>query len=311
MDKTILTLGTTPAWQRTMVFERFTLDAVNRSSNVVDYASGKSINAARVLNALGERVIAASVAGGVRGRLMQDDLDRSGIRHDLQTVDAPTRQCITVIDRSTRTATELVEESLPMTPLEWEQFENRVRRLLPQCAGWIFTGSLPPDGPVDLYARFLTAAGEASAFAIIDARGESMRHAMKLPGAIAKLNREELADTIGKTLSSDADVRSALVSIVPQSGAAVVTLGAEGSLASDGRSVWRVSSPQVATISAVGSGDSYAAGLASGLSRGWDLPESCALGAACGAANAMTALAGHLDPAMAEQLRTQVRIDAI
>src|SRR5580765_2845376 len=109
----IICLGTTPTVQRTMTFERLTLDSVNRASHVHEYASGKSVNAARVLHTLGDDVLATGFLGGERAAFFRSDLDRSAIAHDFVTVDAPTRLCTTVIDRSGGTATELIEESHP------------------------------------------------------------------------------------------------------------------------------------------------------------------------------------------------------
>ncbi len=311
MSSRILTLGATPAWQRTMIFDQLAVDAVNRSSEVSDYASGKSINVARVLQTIGANTVATGFAGGVRGELMKRDLDAAGIEHDFQLTRAPTRQCITLIDRAAHTATELVEESLPVTQEDWAGLDAKTRLLGKQCGWWIFSGSFPAGAPPDFYARFLPLAREIGATPIIDARGEPVRLALAQGGFIVKLNKEELAATVGRPIESDPQLRSALLETVPKEGAAVVTLGAAGSAASDGRSSWRISSPIVRAVSAVGSGDAYAAGLAIGLSRGLSLPDACALGSACGAANAMTALAGHVDPIAAERLQKGVLIESV
>ena len=49
----ILCLGTTPTMQRTMLFPRVRIDEVNRAAEVREYASGKSVNVAKVLKTLG------------------------------------------------------------------------------------------------------------------------------------------------------------------------------------------------------------------------------------------------------------------
>lgn len=309
MNSRILTLGVTPAWQRTMIFDRFTVDEVNRSSAVSDYASGKSINVARVLRTMGASAITTGFAGGARGEMMRRDLDAVRIEHDFQIVTTPTRQCITLIDRAARTATELVEESLPVTQEDWAAFDGKIRRLAERCGWWIFSGSFPPGAPADFYSRFLPLARKVGATVVIDARGEAVRLALLQGGFIVKLNKEELAATVGRSIESELQLRAALLDAVPKSGAAVVTLGASGSIASDGRTVWRISAPAVETVSAVGSGDAYAAGLVIGLVRGQPLADACALGSACGAANAMTPLAGHVELVEVERLRKEVQIE--
>ena len=306
----IVCVGTTPVWQRSMVFERLRLDEVNRAASVHDYASGKSVNVARVLHALGERAVATGFAGGDRGAAMLRDLDAAAVRNDFVRVEAPTRQCVTVIDRAGGGATELVEESLPVADADWARLLGVVERLLPDARGVVLSGSLPPRAPQDFYRSCLGRVARGVQV-VLDARGEPLRHALGHAGLLAKLNREELAATVGRDLPADADVLAAARSVMPAGGAVVVTLGAQGAIAADAERAWRVNTPRVPTRSAVGSGDSFAAGLMIGLVRGQSLADACAWGAACGAANAMTDLAGHLDPRDVERIRSEVRVIAL
>jgi tagatose 6-phosphate kinase len=291
----IACIGTTPVYQRSMVFDRLQTNGVNRAREVWDYASGKAVNVARVLHALGQDAVVSGFAGGDRGAAMLKDLDEAGIRHDFAMVEAPTRQCITTIDDSAGTATELVEESHPVGDSDWEQLYGRLARLLPGAGAWVFSGSLPPGADQGFYFECLRRFGAKRPRAIVvDARGEPLRAALRAGGFVAKMNREELAATVGRPLATVEDVAGAIPAVIPADGAAVITGGAEGVVASDGSGFWRIESPRVRAISAVGSGDAFAAGLAVGLLAGRTLPDACAFGAACGAANAMTALAGHL-----------------
>ena len=107
----ILCLGTTPAVQRVMTFDRLHVDGVNRARLVAQSASGKSINVTRVVHTLGEDVIATGFVGGDAGAFIRKDLDAAGIRHAFVEVEPTTRTCVTVIDEAVRTATELIEES--------------------------------------------------------------------------------------------------------------------------------------------------------------------------------------------------------
>src|SRR3954470_16366450 len=112
----ILCLGTTPTMQRTMLFDRVEIDAVNRATEVREYASGKSVNVAKVLRTLGHNATATGFIGGARGALLQEHMERAGIGHDFVEVEAATRLCTTVIDRGSGAVTELVQESDPVEP---------------------------------------------------------------------------------------------------------------------------------------------------------------------------------------------------
>jgi tagatose 6-phosphate kinase len=302
----ILCLGTTPTVQRSMIFSRVVIDGVNRAIEVREYASGMSPNVARVLRTMGGEPLELGFIGGDRGRFLAADLQAAGIGCEWVEVSAPTRLCTTVIDRAAGTATELVEESSPVEPAGWERMARLLEEQLPRAQVWVFSGSLPPRAPQDFYARWVPLAQQQKAKLIIDARGEPLRLALKHDGFIAKLNRDELRETVGRELQSDQELKEAAMQITPRGGASIVTMGRHGALACDGQTVWRVTPPNVKAVSAVGSGDAFAAGLALELSRGKRLRDALPMAAACGAANALTALAGHVAKEEVEGLRAQV-----
>ena len=307
----IVCLGTTPVFQRSMIFDRLTPDAVNRAREVADYASGKSVNAARVIHTLGGEVLATGFVGGGRGRALLADLDAAGIAHDFVTAPTETRQCITVIDRSTGTATELVEESQPVGSEAWIALESKLQMLLPSTKVWVFSGTLAPDAKPDFYARWLPLGARTGARVIVDVVGEPLRLAMGHPTAILKMNRDELARTLKTDLTADSALIAAMREHVPKEGALIVTLGAHGAVACDAQACWRCNAPAVHAVSAVGSGDSFAAGLAMALHNDENLPEAIKLAVACGAANAMTARAGFLEKDVVNQLRNEVEVQAV
>lgn len=307
----IVCLGTTPVYQRSMIFERLRPGEVNRAAAVHDYASGKSVNVARVLHTLGEDAIATGFAGGDRGAAMLRDLDDAGVRNDFVLVDAPTRQCITVIDRALATATELVEESVAVRHEDWDRIGEVLDRLLVEADGLVLSGSLPPGAPHDFYLSCLQRVGRTQRQIVLDTRGEPLRQALRHGEFVAKLNRDELAGTVGHAVDDDQALRAAMGSVMPRGGAIVITLGADGAVASDGAGTWRIRVPAVEARSAVGSGDAFSAGLMMGLLRGQSLADACGWGASCGAANAMTDLAGHLSPTDVERIKAQGTVERL
>ena len=291
----LLTLGMTPAVQRSMTFATLTRDSVNRTADVSRYASGKSVNAARVLTMLSESVTTLGIAGGDAGRFLRADLDRIGVAHDLVEVEAETRTCVTLIDRGDGTATELVEESKPVPAAAYAAVLARLRSHLPAFDGVLLAGSLTPGGPADFYADAVAAAKAAGKAVVLDASGPPLTAALAAKPDVVKPNRGELAATTGVAIDSDASLREAIRQLVAAGPAwAVVTAGGGATIVGDGRQFWSVASPKVTVVSPIGSGDSFAAGLLAGIARGQDVPEACRLAVACGAANAMTAKAGHV-----------------
>lgn len=307
----ILCVGTTPTVQRSMIFRKLEINEVNRAAEVRDYASGKSPNVARVLKSLGASPVEMGFVGGDRGRMLVADLKCAGIECDFVTVAAPTRLCTTVIDQATGTATELVEESSPIEEAGWRELDRRIESHLPNAQICVFSGSLPPKAPQDFYARWVQEAGHRGIRVILDARGEPLRLAITNPNCIAKLNRQELAMTLDRSFASERAFHDAVGELASRCAGAIITMGSHGALASDGSQFWKLTPPEVKAISAVGSGDAFAAGLAFALARGGTLFEGLPMAAACGAANAMTALAGHIETSEIEGLLKKVRVEQI
>ena len=133
-----------------MVFPKLTLDAVNRAVKTLDGTAGKSVNVAKVLKALGERPFAAGFLGGDRGEQLRADLEARGIELEFVQVAARTRQCTTLLDTSTGTQTELVEESQPVAAADYAELMRVIRRRLQGCRAAVMSGTLTPGGPVDL-----------------------------------------------------------------------------------------------------------------------------------------------------------------
>jgi tagatose 6-phosphate kinase len=308
-ETAILCVGTTPAAQRTMVFRKLAIDAVNRAAVTVDGVAGKSVNVAKVLKALGEHPVAIGFLGGDRGEEVRALLAERRIEAEFVEVPARTRQCITVVDEATGTHTELVEEGRPVAPEDFEKLVAVVGRRVAGCRAVVMSGTIASGGPPDLYLRCTRLAEAAGALSVADAQGAVLIEALKAGPGLVKPNRAELAATTGRPLGDEADLMQAMRELC-QRGAqrVVVTAGREPALAFDGRSFWRVVPPRIRAVSPVGSGDAFTAGLVWRLLRGDDLGEACRWGAAAGAANALTIMSGELERADVDRLVREAEV---
>ena len=265
----ILCIGTTPAAQRVMAFRKLTIDAVNRAVTTLDDVAGKSVNVAKVLKALGEQPVATGFLGGDRGEQLRDLLEARGIEQDFVKVAPRTRQCITLLDTSAGTHTELVEESQPVAAADYEELMRVIRRRVKGCRAVVMSGTITPGGPADLYFQGTQMAHEAGAMPVADAQGAALIEALRARPALVKPNRPELAATLGRELKDETAVRSAMQELCERGAQrVVVTAGKEPALAFDGRSWWRVTPPRVGAVNPIGSGDAFTAGLVWRLLRG-------------------------------------------
>jgi tagatose 6-phosphate kinase len=292
----ILCIGTTPAAQRVMIFRKLAPDAVNRAVTTLDGAAGKAINVAKVLKALGAHPVATGFLGGQRGEFLRATMAAKDIESDFVTVRAPTRQCITVIDESAGTHTELVEESRPVRPVDFKKFMAIVRRHIATCGAAVMSGTIASGGPATLYRDCVRLAEDAGAISVVDAQGAALIEALKAKPGLVKPNRPELAATAGRELKSEADVMRAMRELHERGAQRViVTAGREPALAFDGKIFRRIITPRIPVVNPIGSGDAFTAGVVWRLLRGDDLGEACRWGAAAGAANALTPMPGDLN----------------
>jgi tagatose 6-phosphate kinase len=145
--------------------------------------------------------------------------------------------------------------------------------------------------------------------AIVDTQGQVLLESLKARPLVAKPNRKELGIALGLSVDTDSSLQSAMIELVERGAKnAVITLGADGAMAFDGREFWYVTSPKVQAVNSVGSGDAFTAGLAAALVEEQPLPEACRLGAACGAANALTLMAGDVHAEDVKSLLEQTSV---
>jgi tagatose 6-phosphate kinase len=308
----ILCIGTTPAAQRVMIFRKLTPDAVNRAVTTLDGVAGKAINVAKVLKALGAHPIATGFLGGERGEFLRATMAERGIESDFVTVKAPTRQCITVIDESAGTHTELVEESRPVGPADFGKFMDVVWRHISTCRAAVMSGTIASGGPASLYHDCARLAEDGGAISVVDAQGAALTEALKAKPGLVKPNRTELAATTGRELKSEADVMRAMRELCERGAQRViVTAGREPALAFDGKMFRRIISPRIKVVNPIGSGDAFTAGMVWRLLRGDDLGEACRWGAAVGAVNALTPMPGELNRNDVTRLAKEVRVRTI
>jgi tagatose 6-phosphate kinase len=312
VDSMILCIGTTPAAQRVMVFDRLRLDSVNRAAVTLDGAAGKSINVAKVLHALGEAPKVITFLGGDRGEFLHGLLLQRGIDTERISVPARTRQCVTVIDRAAGTHTELVEESAAVDPPAFERLRDAIRRDLAHCRAVVLSGTIAPGGPASLYLECARWARDAGALSVVDAQGEPLIQALAAEPDLVKPNRAELAATVARELDDEAAVRTAMHELVERGAKRViVTAGRNPTLAFDGATFWRIVSPPITAMNPIGSGDSFTAGLVWRLVHGDDLGEACRWGAAAGTANALTLMAGEVERSTVDRLAREIKAEPL
>ena len=280
----ILAAGLTPAWQQILSFRRFIPGEVNRAQRAVWCGSGKVLNVGCALNQLGVQSKTLCLVGGVAGEQICADFQAMKIPVRWVKSRIPTRVCTTILDETTKTTTELVENSNSIPPEELNLFFDAFveEAVSPQVV--VLSGSLPAGAPPEFYHRILE---KTSAKAVLDIQGKELEAALQMRPYVVKPNREELARTVGRDIDSEHDLVAAMSElrdrgaewvVVSQGAGPLMALGPDGLI--------RIEIPKIDVCNPIGCGDCLAAGIAAGIDRQLTMQESLNLGIRAATENA-------------------------
>jgi len=287
--KSILCIGLTPALQELREFKAFKLGEVNRSPAIHRSTAGKGPNVARVLRQLGGQPVLLGFVGGETGRFITTSLRREGVPEKLIRTNQPTRICTTLFDHATGTITELVEEAQLPARAAWQKFFHTLDQSLARARYAVIAGALMPGASPEIY-RDIARRGVP---VIIDSQRAPLLGVLEFQPFIAKLNVHELENTLGRKFPTEKRILVGARELIAAGAQhVVVTHGAAGAWLVTGAHAWHYQPPRIQPVNPIGSGDAVTAGICRQLEQGIALPDAVRYGVACGAANALTLIAG-------------------
>ncbi len=305
----ILVAGLSPAWQQIMRFESLRMSEVNRAAEVHWCASGKVINVALALARLGAPVEVLATIGGATGEAIRSEVAAAGVTGHWVMTATPTRVCTTLLDGTSAGVTELVENTAAATSPELEELITCYQRTARVAQLVVLTGSLPAGAPVNFYRELLRS---TNCPVILDFRGPELWAALESGPLLVKPNREELARTVGRELTTEHAVWGAVDELHGR-GAQWVAIsdGAGPLLVSGPGQRFRLIPPLVESMNPIASGDCLSAGTAWGIGAGLGMREALQLGVAAAAENVTQLLPARLDPRIVRQRAATVRVETL
>jgi len=278
-------------------------------------AGGKGGNVARAMGALGGAAVLTGFAAGRAGRVIEELARDEGLELDVAITGGEARVS-TVVLGDDGSVTRLYELGPELGPLDERALVDLVGARTAVLGEWaVITGAAPPGVSPGFYGVLVRAVHGAGYRAMVDAADEQLTGALAERPHLVKVNLAEACSAVGRPEAHCEDEqRASDAQLVAEglelcwrliaSGArdAVVTLGAAGAAAVLGGVGRHVRSAPVRTVSPVGSGDCFAAGLALALGRGDGPDAALRLAAGAAAANATSPYNGHVDPDLAREL---------
>ncbi len=306
----ILTAGLTPAWQQILTIDELRIGHVNRAKDALWCGSGKVLNAGIAAHHLGGPSLILSTMGGAASQAISDEFQAMSIPFRWVPTKSATRVCTTVVDLRGGTITELVENGRALASEELEEF---CRAFAAEAAGArvvVLMGTLPIETPDSYYRRLLE---QVACPTVLDFRGAGLLSVLDLEPAVIKPNREELAQTLARSLDDDLDLIAAMHELNQRGARSVVVTQGHGPvwLTLQGQAYRLHPLPVDQVVNPIGSGDAMAAGIAWALRDGRHPVDSVRLGMAAAAGNLRQLLPCRLDPHQVNVDARLIRVDRI
>lgn len=313
----VLVVGQNSVWQNTYRMAALEAGAVNRVAAVTSSATGKGTNVARALRFLKLEALLLAYAGGPNGRKFQIACNSDGIESKIIEIERETRICTTLIETSGR-ITEIVEPAPDVSETERTRFQEAFDETLPRADFLVISGTAVAGEPEEVYRDFVEAAHRQMVPVLLDSYRTHGRHALDAAPEVLKINADELAELSARPCGNTRERAAAARGIIERFGVrwVIVTRGREGAEGFGARGGAAAEAPRVKLVNAIGSGDSFTAGvvahlLAARLRAGdaagvgdralfpptASLQDALRLGVAMGSANCMNLKPGHIEEA--------------
>lgn len=280
--------------ERTVVFRDLNLSAVNRSEYYRMDASGKAVNAARVLCQLEEGcATVVCPVGKENAKEFMTLAMQDGLIVDAVETPGRTRECWTLLDRLHETTTELVADERYEHDTEFPEEEGALLGVLEKdlknADALLLAGSRPTMWSEGLMAYIARMASDANKFFLADYHGDDLERTLAVctPDAI-KINKEEFCTTFSLNpfitddilIANVADKSCTLNNII------IVTQGTRPTIAAMKGEAVVFPVEKVKAVNTMGCGDAFSAGFLHEYLETGDFSGALAKGTWCAARNA-------------------------
>ncbi|MBI9104383.1 MAG: hypothetical protein JEY99_18345 [Spirochaetales bacterium] len=286
----ILTVGLSPAIQQIIRLPGFLPGEVNRSTDYMTDAAGKSINVGRVLVQAGIDTHCLVPLGEDNEELFIGLCKRDGLKIRSVRLKGRVRTCYTLIDLEKKEATEVVVNEPEVISAEEEsafRFEY-LRCLDLGLSAVAVSGSRLPGFSSEIIPFMVKEALARGIPFFADYKGEDLLNSFisdQVRPDFVKINDEELADSFPEM--ENIDLAEKILKLSRKyNNSFIITRGGRSTFYADSESAGELESQIVDAVSPIGCGDSFLAGLLEGVVKKLSLAESIEKGRQYAAWNA-------------------------
>ena len=208
--------------------------------------------------------------------------------------------------------TEIVEESGAANDRIVHHTEQHFKSLLPNSQFVILSGTVPEGFSENTYRTMTELAAKYQVPVLVDGAGPLLRNTLPAKPFMVKPNKTELEYTLSQKIESEAELFKAMAQLFTEGAQRIlVTDSTPVSFLLAGGIYYKITAPMLQVINPIGSGDAIAAGYALKILQGETESRAARFAIACGAANVLTELAGHIKKNDVERIYKQVKIEQV
>ena len=303
----IVTVTLNPSLDRTVEVDALVRGAVLRTSEPVVEPGGKGVNVTRALALNGTPSIAVLPVGGAEGAELSALLETAGVAARYVPVSGRTRSNLTVAEPN-GVITKLNEPGSPLSTADLSVLTEVLAGAITASDWVVVSGSIPPEMTTDQFVTLLNSIAAIGASLAIDTSGDALLASVAAHPRLVKPNRSELAEVVGHSVDSIAEVIAAGEQLRSRGVERVlVSLGADGAVLVSEHGVIVGASIVTAQRSTVGAGDCFLAGFLSRFSLD-ETDESAAMLEALAWGAAAVSLPGSSVPGPGDIARSNVQL---
>ena len=299
-----------PVIDRVYFIDDFTASGKFREIVPQVFVGGKGVNIAKVIAQLSEHCVLYSFIGGYGGQLTRSKMERMGVDFRYVEMAGEMRTTINVIDRKNHRETEITERSTAVLPEQEDSLLKIVKRDISRgdivvCSGIPMTGM-----KAGVYKAVSAWCREKGAKCILDTNNRYLEESLPAHYSFMKPNLAELKELHHvKTIQNNEQMTSLAAKTLDMGiENLLISTGRSGGLFFSKKSALKITVPDKAVASTIGSGDSTVAGYCVALQRGYALNDCLKYAMACGVCNAMFPQVGYVEQKTVEQLVDQIEI---
>lgn len=307
----ILTVTLNASVDITYILKKFQLNTTNRVIDVKKTEGGKGLNVTRVLNQIGEKVLATGIIGGTTGNFIKHSLDAQHIKYHFFEIEQESRNNISIITDNIQT--EILEAGPNLTLSNREHFLEFYQQIIKPFSTIVISGSLPQGLSVDFYNNLIESTVKQGKRVLLDTSGLALKTSVSASTkpTLIKPNQYELANLLNRQINPQNKKRLKNDLLLPLfSGIEwiVLSLGYEGAVVKHCENFYEVKVPKIHAINAIGSGDAVIAGLALGIDQNRPIEQIIRQAMTYGVLNALEKEPGFLQLSKSDFVKKEIKI---